>query len=153
MDRALRQGEFAIAAVEERGTFPSSVTPPTEPRPLFVGAYNQLIRRLGKADRLADVFEVLDRITTLGVESDQETLEFVTNASVKDVEFETRAVSMKSLPSGEGYLGRGYKGKGCSCDERGALHCARLVFANLGSSLFVLLSAVDRLSRGLKRNS
>ncbi|CAN0249742.1 unnamed protein product [Ascophyllum nodosum] len=104
MDRALRQGEFAIAAVEERRTFPSSVTPPTEPRPLFVGAYNQLIRRLGKADRLADVFEVLDRITTLGVESDQETLEFVTNASVKDVEFETRAVSMKSLPSGKAAL-------------------------------------------------
>lgn len=60
-----------------------------------------MIRRLGKVDRLSDVFEVLDGMTALGVESDHETLEFVTNAAVKEVEFETRAVSMKSLPNGE----------------------------------------------------
>ena len=54
-------------------------------------------------DRLSDVFEVLDGMTALGVESDHETLEFVTNAAVKEVEFETRAVSMKSLPNGEGW--------------------------------------------------
>lgn len=63
--------------------------------------YNQIIRRLGKEDRLAEVFEVLDRMAALGVENDHETLEFVTNAAVKEVEFETRAVSMKTLPSGE----------------------------------------------------
>ena len=61
-----------------------------------------MIRRLGKVDRLSDVFEILDGMAALGVESDHETLEFVTNAAVKGVEFETRAVSMKSLPSGEG---------------------------------------------------
>lgn len=94
MDRALRQGEYAVDA--EGGSSSS-----TELRPLSAGAYNGLIRRLGKADRLADVFEVLDRMTALGVESNHETLEFVTNAAVKEVEFETRAVSMKSLPSGE----------------------------------------------------
>lgn len=94
IDRALRQGEFAVAA---EGASSSSA----ELRPLSVGAYNGLIRRLGKADRLADVFEVLDRMAALGVESNHETLEFVTNAAVKEVEFETRAVSMKSLPSGK----------------------------------------------------
>lgn len=70
-------------------------------RPLPVTAYNQLIRRLGKAERLSDVFEVLDRMAGLEVEPDHETLEFVTNAAVKEVEFETRAVSMKTLPAGE----------------------------------------------------
>lgn len=64
-------------------------------------AYNQLIRRLGKADRLSDVFEVLDGMARLGVENNHETLEFATNAAIKEVEFETRAVSMKTLPSGK----------------------------------------------------
>lgn len=66
-----------------------------------VGAFNQIIRLLGKADRLTDVFEVLDGMTELGISPDHETLEFVTNAAIKEVEFETRAVSMKTIPRGE----------------------------------------------------
>ncbi|CAM9541464.1 unnamed protein product [Scytosiphon promiscuus] len=65
---------------------------------------NQLIRRLGKADRLSDAFEVLDGMARLGVENNHETLEFATNAAVKEVEFETRAISMKTLPSGKAAL-------------------------------------------------
>lgn len=96
MDRALRRGDFAPAAAA-----PASSPPPLPAGPLTVWAYNQLIRRLGKADRLSDAFEVLDGMARLGVEKNHETLEFATNAAVKSVEFETRAVSMKTLPSGE----------------------------------------------------
>lgn len=78
----------------------STASPPIQQQ-LSVKVYNQMIRRLGKADRLAEVFEILDGMNSLGVEADHETLEFVTNAAVKEVEFETRAVSMKTLPSGE----------------------------------------------------
>jgi len=79
----------------------ASGSAPPPPGVLTVWAYNQLIRRLGKADRLSDAFEVLDGMARLGVENNHETLEFATNAAVKEVEFETRAVSMKTLPSGE----------------------------------------------------
>ncbi|CAM9882402.1 unnamed protein product, partial [Laminaria digitata] len=96
INRALRKGDFAAA--------PSPPAPTQPPSPLSVGVYNDMIRRLGKVDRLSDVFEVLDGMTALGVESDHETLEFVTNAAVKEVEFETRAVSMKSLPNGNAAL-------------------------------------------------
>lgn len=97
INRALRIGEFEAV--------PSPPTPSQPSLPLSVGVYNDIIRRLGKVDRLSDVFEVLDGMSALGVESDHETLEFVTNAAVKEVEFETRAVSMKSLPNGEVNVG------------------------------------------------
>lgn len=99
MERALRLGEFAPAATTASAA--SSSSPPPPAGTLTVWAYNQLIRRLGKADRLSDAFEVLDGMARLGVEKNHETLEFATNAAVKSVEFETRAVSMKTLPSGE----------------------------------------------------
>ena len=103
MDRALRRGDFATAAAATAAAAaaPASSPPPLPAGPLTVWAYNQLIRRLGKADRLSDAFEVLDGMARLGVEKNHETLEFATNAAVKSVEFETRAVSMKTLPSGE----------------------------------------------------
>lgn len=118
IDRALRQGDFAPAASTAGATHsasppsssPSSMMPPPS-EPLTVWAYNQLIRRLGKADRLSDAFEVLDGMARLGVENNHETLEFATNAAVKEVEFETRAVSMKTLPSGERVKAR--EGEGC----------------------------------------
>lgn len=113
IDRALRQGDFApestsVGSITSTTTTTTTATaaegnPPASvsDRPLAVGAYNQLIRRLGKADRLSDVFQLLDRMTVLGVEPNHETLEFATNAAVKEVQFETRAVSMKTLPTGE----------------------------------------------------
>lgn len=105
MNMALRSGEFASSS--------SSVSPSFQRPPLPVGAYNQFIRILGKADRLSDAFDVLDRMAVLGVQVNHETLEFVTNAAVKEVEFETRAVSMKTLPSGEeGARNEGGWGKG-----------------------------------------
>lgn len=123
MDRALRRGEFAPAATTTDAATASS-SPPQTPGVLTVWAYNQLIRRLGKADRLSDAFEVLDGMAALGVENNHETLEFATNAAVKSVEFETRAVSMKTLPSGEGARGGGGRGEaGGGGRGRGSTSC------------------------------
>ncbi|CBN77943.1 YihA5, YihA/EngB-like GTPase [Ectocarpus siliculosus] len=104
LDRALRQGDFAPSSAAAAAAAPSSLSAPPPSGALTVWAYNQLIRRLGKADRLSDVFEVLDGMARLGVENNHETLEFATNAAIKEVEFETRAVSMKTLPSGKAAL-------------------------------------------------
>lgn len=106
LDRALRQGDFAPSSA---AAAPSSLSAPPPSGALTVWAYNQLIRRLGKADRLSDAFEVLDGMARLGVENNHETLEFATNAAIKEVEFETRAVSMKTLPSGKRVMWSGFK--------------------------------------------
>jgi ribosome biogenesis GTP-binding protein YsxC/EngB len=67
-------------------------------RPLPVPAYNTMIRLLGKAGRLSDVFQVLDGMKDARIDADAETLEFVAGAVVKDVQFAGRSTNMRNLP-------------------------------------------------------
>lgn len=65
---------------------------------LSVSEFNDLIRLFGKKRRVDSVFSVLDAIQDAGLECDNETYEFLANAVVRQVEFVTGAVSMKTLP-------------------------------------------------------
>jgi GTP-binding protein len=60
--------------------------------------YNNAIRLLGKKRRIDGVFAVIDAMRAAGVELDDETFEFLANATVRQVEFITGAVSMDTLP-------------------------------------------------------
>eukprot|EP00282_Hemiselmis_andersenii_P005702 CAMPEP_0114164698 /NCGR_PEP_ID=MMETSP0043_2-20121206/30811_1 /TAXON_ID=464988 /ORGANISM="Hemiselmis andersenii, Strain CCMP644" /LENGTH=449 /DNA_ID=CAMNT_0001261385 /DNA_START=1 /DNA_END=1347 /DNA_ORIENTATION=+ len=63
-----------------------------------VTTYNYLIKQFGKAGSLQGVFLVLDAMKEAGVEADAETLEFLSNAAVRQIEFVKGAVSVDTLP-------------------------------------------------------
>lgn len=60
--------------------------------------FNNLIRMLGKKKMIDQVFEVLALIRKTGGAPNNETFEFLANATVKQVDFVTGAVSMSTLP-------------------------------------------------------
>lgn len=82
---------------------------------LTVTVYNELIRLVGKARRVTLVFNILDAMKFAGVEKDGTTFEFLANATVRQVDFVTGAVSMDTLPQPLGaevaFVGRSNVGK------------------------------------------
>lgn len=77
--------------------------------------YNNAIRLLGKKRYLKGVFAILDLMRVSSVIPDNETFEFLANATVRQVEFVTGAVSMDTLPQPVGaevaFVGRSNVGK------------------------------------------
>lgn len=82
---------------------------------LDVHEYNTLIRLFGKQRLLDAVFSILDLIHKNNVPPNTETFEFLANATVRQIEFVTGAVSVDTLPEPMGvevaFVGRSNVGK------------------------------------------
>lgn len=98
----------ALACLTRFSKLGQSVAAPVE-------EYNNLIRVLGKARQLYAVFDVIDAMDACQVEKNNETFEFLANATLKQVKFITGAVSMDTLPDPDkfevAFIGRSNVGK------------------------------------------